>query len=50
MILLALPFRFRFAFAGAGRYNGGRMERAELLDLAERVLRLPTAVWQWFNG
>jgi hypothetical protein len=37
------PFCFGFAFDEVGRYSAVAMERAELLDLAERVLRLPTA-------
>jgi endoglucanase len=35
--------RFPFAFGGVCGYKCGTMERAELLHLAERVLRLPTA-------
>lgn len=35
--------RFRVAFREATRYSGDGMQRAELLDLAEHVLRLPTA-------
>jgi len=36
-------YRFPFAFVGRAGINAAGMKRAELLDLAGRVLRLPTA-------